>query len=198
MPISHRHELIYIHIPRTGGTSVCEALSMDDRRHHNWHYHFRRHPRGWRFYLKFAIVRNPYSRAVSTYEYAKLDESYWHSSINPEQAIDGKHEDYDILNSVDFRQVVKLLDDGILEGFEWLAQWPFIYREQKLQVDKVLKFEDLPRCFYELMKECSIDATLPKLNSSGVKDYRSYYDEDIKQKIREIYSEDFRRFGYQF
>lgn len=199
MPISKEYELIFIHVPRCAGTSVIEALDMKDRRHYKWNYHYRKHHSLWNKYTNFTIVRNPYSRAVSTYNYIRMKESYWHSSKNPNQAIDGKHVDYDVVRQLSFNETIKLLHNGELQGHEWQSQHPFIYDDGELMVDKILRFENLPDCFNELMSSKEIEVELPRLNSSNTKaDYHKLYDKKTKERIEDIYQKDLELLNYGY
>ena len=83
MPISHDKKLIFVHIPKNAGESVEKALGMyrGDPKQTMWGVVGKRtvlqHLTGvelrdrigdeaiWNGYFKFAIVRNPWSKAVS-------------------------------------------------------------------------------------------------------------------------------------
>ncbi len=96
MLISDTHRFIFVHIPRTGGTSVKNALAPVSikRRYARWekwlsrlglirnyrHYRFRTHSalaeiqrrlpvETFDRYFKFAIVRHPWSRLESEYRF---------------------------------------------------------------------------------------------------------------------------------
>ena len=107
MPISHKHKVIFIHIPKNAGTSVLEALGIQEFGHRKWFEYQYDYPNEWETYLKFAIVRNPFDRFVSNYEYAKMEKSYWHDVDG--NSISGKHKDFDICSNNPFKKVVKLL-----------------------------------------------------------------------------------------
>ena len=200
MPLSRKHKLFFIHIPRTAGTSIYEALDLDYCRHYTWQYHYINHSSVWYKYNKFSIVRNPYTRAVSTYNYIKMDESYWHSVSG--NAPDGKHIDYDFCTNHTFKETINELYsnflDGSLSGDEWLRQTFFIFHKDRLMVDDILKFENLPDNFYNLMNRYGINGVeLPTLNSSNTSNYMRYYDKELKNKVYEIYKEDFNELNYK-
>ena len=83
MLLSHRHRFIFIHIGKTGGTSIelalCRHLGVDleeTRRSpdgewwkHIWARHLRERvgERTWDGYFTFAFVRNPYDMVLSLY-----------------------------------------------------------------------------------------------------------------------------------
>src|SRR3954451_16494371 len=76
--INHERQFIFVHIPKTAGTAVSEALGEPrDRKHPSLEMIIRdglgHHPVKKLFrrkiigYFKFAFVRNPWDRAVSLY-----------------------------------------------------------------------------------------------------------------------------------
>ena len=78
------HEVAFVHIPKTGGTTISTALArcvnatqMADRFHSTTH-HFRASKyiemlrsrnASWPDVFSFTMVRDPYARAVSTFYY---------------------------------------------------------------------------------------------------------------------------------
>ena len=107
MPYINKHRLIFIHIPKTGGTSVEEyfgirwPLDGTILRSHDIHtfdginyfpQHFtsdiiKKHdPEKWSKYKKFTIVRNPYTKILSEYistqKPAKFDNAEFNKWLN--------------------------------------------------------------------------------------------------------------------
>ena len=93
--ISHGHRCIFVHIPKTGGTSIEDVIWPDTRmEEHLWmgfvsKYRNKYQTGGLQHllarqirqevgadifddYFKFAVVRNPWDRAVSQYSYTKI------------------------------------------------------------------------------------------------------------------------------
>jgi len=97
MIVNHTYRYIFIHIPRTSGSTVteyldCATCSWQDiqigvtefgeavQEHYLRKYHLRKHIPAfhlrsivgediWREYFTFAVVRNPYDRFISCYNY---------------------------------------------------------------------------------------------------------------------------------
>jgi hypothetical protein len=61
------HQCIFIHIPKAAGTSVALTLFGEPSRHVPWFEYYQANPRKFRKYFKFAFVRNPWDRLVSSY-----------------------------------------------------------------------------------------------------------------------------------
>lgn len=64
-----RSQCIFIHIPKTAGTSVALTLFGHGSRHVPWFRYQQANPVKYRRYFKFAFVRNPWDRLVSSYFY---------------------------------------------------------------------------------------------------------------------------------
>ncbi len=63
----NRHHCIFIHVPKTAGSSVAQALFGQNSRHVPYFEYQRANPGKFRRFFKFAFVRNPWDRLVSTY-----------------------------------------------------------------------------------------------------------------------------------
>src|SRR5258708_2253062 len=63
----NRCRCIFIHIPKPGGSSMAAALFGEASRHVPYFEYEQANPRKFRQFFKFAFVRNPWDRLVSTY-----------------------------------------------------------------------------------------------------------------------------------
>ena len=138
-------------------------------------------------FYKFAFVRNPWDWQVSMYHFI-LKES--------------DHVQHQTVSSM----------CGFEEYLEWVLATPRPYARgatkfQKdmltddkgnLIVDFVGRFENLVHDFAEICQKLSITASLPKINTTSHKDYRSYYNERTKKIIAEHFREDIDLFAYTF
>ena len=68
--ISHSCKIIYIHIPKCAGRSICRAFN-EDFDHYTASYYQTHHSQWWQQYTVFTTVRNPYQRLLSMYHYIK-------------------------------------------------------------------------------------------------------------------------------
>jgi len=82
MFVSHKYKFLFLHNPKTGGSSVrtvLEELDIAAKKrecflHSNATYSkacLEKNRKDWNDYFKFSIVRNPYSRMVSFYEHMR-------------------------------------------------------------------------------------------------------------------------------
>jgi sulfotransferase famil protein len=74
--ISHQYGCIFIHIPKTGGKSVQRFFRTNWQNHKDIsRYAQELDPRIFKSYYKFTVVRNPWDRIVSDYNYQKKKRS---------------------------------------------------------------------------------------------------------------------------
>src|SRR5688500_13935124 len=77
MFISHKYRCIFIHVQKTGGASITEAFAKRDPCLEQPFFRHIRIRELWPYlvannvtnYYKFALVRNPWDRLVSWYEF---------------------------------------------------------------------------------------------------------------------------------
>ena len=213
MPVSHELRCIFIHIPRTGGTSIERALGM----FRDWKVEnreaifgliqsrdlqgkvsitqFLQHasarevrdllPPQCANYFSFAFVRNPWDRMVSI---------FCHKDPNLAMCLAAAGID---LQSLSFDQFL-----GTARAFghvHLVPQTKFIYDDRgACFVDFLGRFEHLERDFAAVTQHLRIDAELSWHNRSTHGDYRQYYDDRRRQLVAELYREDIEAFGYEF
>lgn len=162
----------FIHIPKTGGTSAKQVLiNAQDRR---WQGHYP----AWAVNLPkeelWAVVRNPYDRAISMFcnfceDTPTTDKlKRWYSSGQ---------------NKLLMRNPDMFMMD---------SQSRYIYPDNELLVGTVIKFEQL-----EQKIKYIFGVQLPHKNiSKGRSATDNYYDDELRNIIYNKYQADFRNFGY--
>ncbi|MBD3328477.1 hypothetical protein GF340_04195 [Candidatus Peregrinibacteria bacterium] len=65
-------------------------------------------------------------------------------------------------------------------------------------VDVVYKLENISEDFNKVCNSLGIDTVLPHVNKTDHKNYRSYYNQETKKIVADIYQTDIEMFNYQF
>jgi len=196
MPVSDKYKLIFIHIPKNAGTAITNTLDMYDIGHHGWQYYKSKYPQKWEQYKKISVTRNPWDRLVSCYEYAKMDESYWHSKEGKSKA--GKHLDYDLLKDKSFEECLQILktNPSLLKHQGWTNQSNYIYNGSNLMVNYLLDINNLED---EISKILNTNIKINKINVSNENNYIDYYkNDDMINFVNEFYKKDVNNFNYRF
>jgi Sulfotransferase family len=206
--ISLKYRCIFVHIPRTGGTSVEEVIWPGDRTEAELWMGFvepmrNRYQTGGLQHLlahqirtevgtetfnacfRFTIVRNPWDKAISQYTFMR--------------------------RRPDLRALVGLAEDAPLEVYlerialvqhiQWMPQVPFIQDQAGNQlVDFIARFETLEADMRLVFARIGIDCPhLPHRNGSPREnDYRHYFDASTRETVALMYAADIKRFKYTF
>jgi hypothetical protein len=178
----------FIHIPKTGGVSIQDALELQQYRYR------RKLVRGTRYqglvtfgheilsklvrkgyvaidgWFLFAFVRNPYDRAVSLWAHQR-------------------REQITELGFYDWCKAFKTLG--------WLTYSPQARWLDGIEVNFLGRFENLHADFARLCDALHVHRrALPHYNASLHRDWRSYYDHETAAMVRRQYARDWERFGY--
>jgi hypothetical protein len=209
MVINDRRQFIFVHVPKTAGTSMMSALAKLPGNNRRWlantkHETLAAFFAQWRqrqtlwdrlrrrspeTYRTFAFVRNPWDRLSSLYRYMK--------EYRPiEQA--------DRVRS--FAEFVDLAADGV----EWIVNWHTMRLQtdfftladeaggRTMRLNFLGHFEHLLEDLAELSRRLGTRIDLPHENSStnAKIDYRREYTDHMFEVARRLFARDAEFFGY--
>ncbi len=197
--ISHKYKFIFIHIPKTGGSSIRQSLSaiaprQDRAALNRFGAHItatdmkkRVRPEVWDTYFKFAFVRNPYDRLVSLWYYVRRIRP---RIRNPGNWIEAYMRKYPTITS--------LLANPSFSTTR--LQWEYVYDEhENLQVDYVGRFERLALDWNYVLGRINIpQISLRYQKKSHHKQFRYYYNPQSIATVTELVEKDLRLFNYSF
>jgi hypothetical protein len=199
--ISFQRRFLFVHIPKTAGNSIQSVLrdysedelvalrgeqdGVERFGLRNPNYKIKKHSRlaEYRTALgeakfgslyKFTCVRNPWDRMVSYY-------------FTPTQKAE-------VWDRKKFRKIISTavpVADYLRLGKG--KEDPFA------NVNYIMRFENLADDFRTVCAALDISpASLPRYNRSNREHYSKYYDDDLRQLVRERFAAEIERFGYTF
>ena len=198
MSISHRHRCLFFHVPKTAGCAIAGLGFLDEYVGHVPATAIRGavSPAVWDACYKFAFVRNPWDRFLSTYAYFRgMGPGHrWYT-----------HENVEIARQVqawgDFDAFCRKFPTTALPGNRhFLPQLYWISdRHGRILMDYVGRYETLRRDWDQICTEIALPAVpLPLTNASVHLPYAQYYNDERRDYVREIYSQDVEALGYTF
>jgi len=188
------YKCIYVHIPKTGGISVNDALWGNPGGVHKTMEQYARifSPQTLEEYFKFAIVRNPWDRLVSAFFFLK--DGGKHSR-------DAKWAEDHLSSFDEFEDFVLnwLNEENIHKGIHFIPQADFLKLNGSIKVDFIGSLESIEEDFDHIKQKIGLEnARLPHKNRSARADYRTYYTEETKNKVAKLYAEDIALKNYHF
>jgi hypothetical protein len=211
MIINHSHRFIYLHVPKTGGTSISTLLSgystpvdielggaLDEfagQSEKIWSSKWKLHKHSthrrirsifpaniYHSYFKFAVVRNPYARTLSSFNFGKRN-----------NAFNG------LLSHMSFDEYIEsdLFTNLKLQGSQ--SQADFLFPIEQLNylgrlesIDKTAEFLSV-----SIGRDSSFDlASLQRLNQTTPSDSWREMDSGTMKRIADVLPQDFESLGY--
>lgn len=177
---------MFVHIGKTGGTSVQRYLSQANQLR-RWRLVRNRHstaaqvleligPDRWERALKISVVRSPFDRYRSACRQV---------GVNPNEPR--------VWDSV---RAGTVYEDKIAKHPRHIfgTQKNSIFIDGELAVDRVFKFEDGFEDLVAFLKEQGLDSTFGHHNKSRRQSIQ--LTREARQFVRDFYAEDFSTFGY--
>ncbi|MDY7110332.1 MAG: sulfotransferase family 2 domain-containing protein [Planctomycetota bacterium] len=180
-------DFIFIHINKSGGTSIERALSLAFEHRTALEKIEQIGRRRWDRRFTFAVVRNPWDRVVSQFHF-RISENQTDLATNPiefKEWVRRAYGEQDPAYLVPPKMFIPQLD--------WITD-----EDGTVLVDFVGRFENLKRDFEEVCRRLGKQVELPHLKATKRRPYQEYYDEETAELIRAWYQKDIDRFGYRF
>lgn len=211
MLVSQSKKFLFVHIQKTAGRSFEAVLKEnigDLKSLPGTHDHalWVRDQFGdsWEEYYKVAFVRNPWDRLVSWYAmFQRKGNTTWYKRMTGLGKYN-KIRQYVLDHTSSFEEFIYNCND-IIEDTDgkksfWYNQLDYVCdSEGRVMVDFIGKFENLVEDTAVVFKHLGIDGvSLPHKNSSEHRDYRTYYDDKMRDIVYERYARDIEYFGYEF
>ena len=216
MPISHKHKIIFVHIPKTAGQTIEKSLnifgednngkskaSMDllygilngkSLQHLTIQEIKKIRESEFRIYKKIAFVRNPFDRIISEYFWRM---KYFGKKIVKfkdflvEEVIPRKNGIPKIMkNFYKHENIVKLVDDHYMDQHKFITD-----NKGNIIVDFIGRFENLNDDF---KKACGLELINQKIQCTKHNNYKEYYDSETKLLVEKCYKKDLELFKYEF
>ena len=185
--INHKHKFIFIHVPRTGGSSIESQFNYNEGREKNKHwtlYDWQNHldQEVFNDYFKFTFIRNPWDIVISNYV------STWYNDKKHGGAIgkrSGKSLEYFLRH---FTLPIHQHGDSFFDFFD------------PEKIDFIGKFENRKQDlgFISNKIEYEISSGIHIRKNFKQKHYTKYYDDETRQIVAERYAKDIEYFGYKF
>lgn len=210
--ICHRHQCIFVEVPRTGSTSIRALLGEPAVPHLNiWQIKQQIEGSSWfrsrllsraarlartacaaithdrpgvfESYFKFGFVRNPWDRAVSLFH------RHCVAGVALEQSFDQFVEHLHFSSATCVHPV----------PHRYQLDW-FVNPDGVVIMDFIGRFEHLARDWNSVASRIGLSGPLPHLNrsSSDPRHYTEYFTARTRNLIAERFSVDIEYFGYEF
>lgn len=211
--ISHKHKCIFVHIPKTAGTSINSFFhpgvsfhykNPDYDRLFGWCPKRKLHMQHatakqlletelitneqWDTYFKFTFVRNPWDRAYSDYLFIKKFAN-----------IEGSFKEY-IERKGNFRKIFTDKSSINYLGDHLIPQSDFFEKEGKHSLNFIGRFENFTNDINFVLNSLSIkeDFNLHENSSNRKKNYSLFYTNSNKRLVERKYQTDIDSFNYSF
>ena len=211
--INHKLKIIFIHIPKCAGTSISNLLFETRElkwREPNYEIHYGWCPKRkihmqhatpkqllelglieestWNNYTKFTVVRNPWSRAESDYQW-----------IRRTRKIRDSFENY-ITRSGKFKAILTDNSTKNYRGDHLNKQVSYLDTETINNFDRVMRFESIQTEMKLLLNDLGLHhQVLPVAKKGKRKKHYSYFYDELKKKLVDDYfRDDIDYLGYEF
>jgi len=193
-PQIYRHlETIFVHVPKTAGTSIEQHLRQSKSQvvgGHTTAIAYRSaFPIEFNAYFTFAIVRHPYDRFRSAYSYLKQH------PINAALANESVHTSESINDFIATYSNTATIRDSIVHMF---PQHIFVCdRDEAIILEAIYRYETLHSDWGKICRRIRIhECSLPVLNASHRRSTEDFVSAESKAILAKLYAKDFKLFGY--
>ncbi len=191
MIISDHAKLLFIHVHRTGGSTIGNLIKNHSGKKVTY---FTQHENArtsksylidtHKDYYSFGFTRNPWERILSWYSLINLNQ--------PQSLIEERKR---------FEMFIKsdAASDFATQYFHYNSIDYLTNEEGKLKVDKIFRYENYAAAVLEIQERFSMPPEkVPILNNTPNKDYHDFYTKESQRLIAEKCRLDIEYFNYEY
>lgn len=197
--ISHDFKTIFVHIPKTGGTSIEAMFGFaeydkfgkltKDKVGKGKHWGAPEYYQNWedfyKNYFKFTVVRNPWERDLSLYNMMKGQVKYRHLNFKQFiQRVIKKNLEFEHPN---FKNII------------FRNQVDYLAFEDGIHVDQIVRYENLNQAWPQICERIKKPfEPLVHLRKARKKPIMHYYDQESIDLVAELRKDDIDFLNYSF
>jgi hypothetical protein len=205
------YNFVFVHIPKNGGTSINYiikqhmthwvglnniddgTLNMLSKKKYNClnfkHSSFKtfKHPE-----KLICFVRNPYSRIISLFFYHKLNRTYTFKEFVTQMYNNKKLVNY--IQNNEYHTSIKFNLIKYLYSYKLQSYW---IPDDIFFCGKLENVNDDLNTLFDKMNIQLNESTIIHKNKTNHDSYLTYYDDETKKMVYEIYKSDFEQFNYK-
>lgn len=177
--VNHEHRHVFIHVPKTGGTSMSHLPWIRGGDHGRARDLVPQAPQ----YFSWGFVRCPYDRLVSVYHAAVQHGQRWPA----------------VEEAGSFAEFVRRIGVGRWQvAPHALPMTHFLCGDSgRVVVDFVGRFERIEADFGEVCRRLGQEERLPHRNATDHPPWPELYTPDLVAIVNRVYASDFTTFGYE-
>lgn len=176
--------IIFVHINKNAGTTITNSINQDSKLHLNAQEYYNFYgERIWRNSFKFSVVRNPYTRVVSLYEYRKNNKK--------------TNLDFNSWVEMTFNKLLGIKELDTPKFFQ--TQYDWLKVNNQIDLNYLCYFENLENDWEILSKKLKIKSKIGHFNKGNYKKdelIKDYYSTESKKIIEQYFKIDFKYFKY--
>ena len=179
---------LYIHIPKTGGTSISQIIYDKEDHHFSARELAFFYPKEFKNYYKFSVVRHPFDRIVSMYKYIQQ-----HPQLEAFQELAIPDTFFDFIMNFLRPEIIKY------QYFFW-SQKAYLCNHlgSVNQIDFIGRFENFNESLCYIKSVLNTEKSIPWKNKSSA---QVLFDQSLEKKLRkrvyELYKNDYYLFDYK-
>lgn len=208
MPICFERKIVFVHVPKTGGTSINSYFNFKEKLKNFYGVvnqslelsHFSldeiAEHLNLNSFFKFSFVRNPWDRLVSKYFFYKI--GYRKKNEKSLSIFDNveSFDDYVFEIFKNFKNIQNNYPSHYLCN-HFKTQSSFVI-SKNYKLDFLGNFENFNFDLKKIGSIFNIKKDIPCLNFTNHKNYQFYYNKKTKKIVEELYGEDIKNFNYKF
>jgi len=187
VPSQHIDNFIFIHINKTGGSSIEKALGLSLEHKTALEKIEEIGYKKWKNCFSFTVVRNPWDKVVSHYHH-RVQTNQTDLGVRPV-----KFKDWVKLTYRDKDSFYYDKPKMFMPQTDWITD-----HDGQILVDYICRFENISHDFSYVCGILGKTVSLPHIKASKRDHYTVYYDKETIEIIASWFREDIKRFGYEY